>query len=310
MKIFLGDKFYRFLDDTHVENIRITKIKNENTFIATVYPNELQTYKIKLTKKQIEDYYTRIIPDGTLSFCIANLDLGLKDVIVVLYKTDELKEGSKLPFCACRQSVTDLFIQPTNNTTSIYAGMSVNRNSIPEGLKMEDILACNEIDESKSISVYMDDELDFWLSLINSSRMDTILLSMSTSVKPNVLGYCKTVEQLLKENDFMYDFLSAFDIHTVNFKVQTINEFELIPEHVYALEERFKVQMFKTYVIPYDRTIDMTEIQRNHILIKDIDNKIYIIAYDKGEYINRTYMNNIKDQRELIAMVNNKKITK
>ena len=90
MKIFLGDKFYRYIEETDtVEIIRIYKIKNENSFSY----NMVDGTKGTITKSELLDKYTKLKSDATLAFTIVNLQDNMKDVIVAMYRTNDLENG-------------------------------------------------------------------------------------------------------------------------------------------------------------------------------------------------------------------------
>ena len=86
MKIYLGDKFYKYHEENDsVEIIRIKKIKNENLFSY-----EVNGQSKKITRDELINNYTRLKPDGILAFTVVNLENKLKDVIVSLYRTKDL----------------------------------------------------------------------------------------------------------------------------------------------------------------------------------------------------------------------------
>lgn len=308
MKIFLGDKFYKYIEETDtVEVIRICKIKNENSFSYIM----LDGNKGSINKSELLADYTKLKSDATLAFTIVNLQDNMKDIIVAIYRTADLENGINLPYAVCRQNVFDLFTNQVQKGKTMYFGVSVSVDTIPEDVPFEMILACNGLAYDNKISVYMDDDLETILSFVNTSKFDAVLNNMYTKVSNSeIKGYCSSLKQLLVENDFMYDFLTGFNIHRVDFVLQTQENGELETNQRIIIEEMLKVEMFKTYVLKYDKEINLKEIKRNYILVSDKNNKLYIIGYDKGEYINRAYMQNIKDKRDAVAMLRYKKLNK
>lgn len=308
MKIFLGDKFYRYIEETDkVEIIRICKIKNENSF---TYIMDNGT-KCNITKTELLNDYTRLKADATLAFTIVNLQGDMKDVIVAMYKTKELEDGNNLPYAVCRQNIFDLFTNQVQKGKTMYFGVSVSVDTIPEDIPFEMTLACNGIAYDNKVSVYMDDTLETILSFVNTSKFDAVLNNLYTKINKNeIKGYCNSLKQLLVENDFMYDFLRAFDIHRVDFELETQENDELDVNQRIIIEEMLKVEMFRTYVLEYSKEVNLKEIKRSYILVSDKNKKLYIVGYDKGEYINRAYAQNIKDKRDAVAMLRYKKVNK
>lgn len=308
MKIFLGDKFYRYIEETDtVEIIRISKIKNENSFSYVTVDNTKGT----ITKSELLDSYTKLKSDATIAFTIVNLQDDMKDVIVAMYRTNDLENGVNLPYAVCRQNIFDLFTNQVQKGKTMYFGVSVSVDTIPEDVPFEMTLACNGLVYDNKISVYMDDTLETILSFVNTGKFDAVLNSIYTKVSNSeIKGYCNSLEQLLLENDFMYDFLRAFDIHRVDFELETQENGELDVNQRIIIEEMLKVEMFRTYVLEYDKEINLKEIKRNYILVSDKNNKLFIVGYDKGEYINRAYVQNIKDKRDAVAMLRYKKLNK
>lgn len=308
MKIFLGDKFYRYIEETDkVEIIRICKIKNENSF---TYITDNGT-KCNITKTELLNDYTRLKADATLAFTIVNLQGDMKDVIVAMYKTKELEDGNNLPYAVCRQNIFDLFTNQVQKGKTMYFGVSVSVDTIPEDIPFEMTLACNGIAYDNKVSVYMDDTLETILSFVNTSKFDAVLNNLYTKINKNeIKGYCNSLKQLLVENDFMYDFLRAFDIHRVDFELETQENDELDVNQRIIIEEMLKVEMFRTYVLEYSKEVNLKEIKRSYILVSDKNKKLYIVGYDKGEYINRAYAQNIKDKRDAVAMLRYKKVNK
>lgn len=308
MKIFLGDKFYRYIEETDkVEIIRICKIKNENSF---TYITDNGT-KCNITKTELLNDYTRLKADATLAFTIVNLQGDMKDVIVAMYKTKDLEDGNNLPYAVCRQNIFDLFTNQVQKGKTMYFGVSVSVDTIPEDIPFEMTLACNGIAYDNKVSVYIDDTLETILSFVNTSKFDAVLNNLYTKINKNeIKGYCNSLKQLLVENDFIYDFLRAFDIHRVDFELETQENDELDVNQRIIIEEMLKVEMFRTYVLEYSKEVNLKEIKRSYILVSDKNKKLYIVGYDKGEYINRAYAQNIKDKRDAVAMLRYKKVNK
>lgn len=304
--VYIGDRFFKKVSEDNSEDIRIKKFKGVNDVSVVTTTGK----QFKISRDKLAEDYVRLIPDGQLAVSI--VDTGkidnkvTKDVLVCLYRTEDLEDGRNIPFAVCRQNIEDFFTTQINNNPYVqYAGLSMSQATCPDGVEFAMILACNGIIHTTAISVYLDDTLDDILGLINTSKFDETLKEMHDKIAYNVVGHYPSLRQLLEANEFMYDFLSAYNIHQVPFEVQLINDCELYPEQRSILEEILKTEMFRTYVLKYDRDIDINEIQRNFVMISDNNKDVYIVAFDKGQYINETYKKAFKDRRDIVAMYKN-----
>lgn len=308
MKIYLGDKFYKYIKDTDsVEIVRIVKMKNTESFIIE---DEKTKEKFKISKSKLTSEFTRLKPDGYISFAIALLQDNLKDVIVSLYRRKDLDEGITLPYAACRQNIFDLFTNQIKKDNLTYIGISMSVDTVPEDTPYEILLACNGIADNYMVATYIDDTLDILLSMVRESKFDIVLQTLANNVSDsNVVGSCTTMRQLLTENNFMYDFYKGFNIIKMPLDIEIIEETnEIAPYQREILEDELKVEMFKTYILEYDKEIDLKKIEREFVLLSDKNDKLFVLAYDKGKYINRYYQQNIKDKRDVITMLKYKKI--
>lgn len=301
IKTNIGDKYYCILENDTLDIIRIMKFKNSETFICT-RNNE----QIKVSKKELEGY-TKLKPDGFITFNIVILENNIKDVIISFHRRKDMDAGVNIPYAVCRQNIFDLFSNIVKTDETIYVGTSISVDTVPEDVPYNMVLACNAVEHSEIISIYIDDTLENILELIpKRSKYDEILKILHDSlVGNNVQGYTTSVKQLLEENQFMYDFLKGFDIEKVPFEIKENDkhDYELEYNQIVYLEDLLKTEMFKTYVIKFSKEIDLKKIQRSHILISDKNDNLFIIGYDKGAYINRKYKKNIKDKRDAVALM-------
>lgn len=309
--IFVGTKYYNYKKEKdELEILKVVRIKNQNSLVLK---NEKTGEEYRMNPEELESKYTRLKPDAFISFSIAIMKSKtnkVKDVIVAMIRNDD-SDNDGLPYCVCRQNIDDLFSNQINkpiyedgNIVNYY-GASISKDTIPEDVPYEMTLACDEIEYSIMVSYYIGDKLDDILGLIKVSKFDTTLVNLATLSDKfkYIKGYCNSLKELLLLNDFMYDVLQGFNIYKIPFEVEKVNDFELNPIQRRYLEDYLKTEMFKTYVIEYDKEIDLKKIQRNYIMVSDINEKIYIVAYDKGEYINRNYRDNIKDKRDAITLL-------
>ena len=217
-------------------------------------------------------------------FSIVNIG-PTKDVVVVL-KSFPIEDD--LPYAVCRQSISDFF---TNNLRkseiATYVGVCVSRDTCPSNIDFKDVLSCNGIAENMPVAVYIDDSLEDILSLFRQKKYDTVLRNLEIVLKNNmrdniVLGCCKTLKELLENHNFMYDFRKCFKIMDLPFAIDEQSQ-ELSIENIQFMSNELKVDIVRTYVIPYSKEIDLKSIKRNYTLAASaVDNysKIYIVGYD------------------------------
>lgn len=307
MNTKIGLRYYKFINDKDYEVIRILRIKNSNSFVVK---NETTNSVIKITKDQLSEYI-KLKSDGYITFNILALDDGVEDVLVSLHRTLDIFKGDNFPYACCRQNIYDLFsnlIKRENEETREWVGTSMTKDTCPPDVDFNIALACNSVLYTDIINIYRDDTLEDILSMISVYRFDKVLNTLYDKMKDSKMfvGYTKTLKEFLTINDFMSDFYRSYNIIKINsFEINFNGTSILEPEQIELLEDIIKYKMSNIYIIHYDRDIDMGAIQRDYITVSDSGNKLYIIAYDKGEYTNRPY-DNMHDNTEKMYLLRNK----
>lgn len=299
MKINIGDKFYKVDDNENVQIIRVQKIKSNSIIVL-----DDKKQKQSISESELEQY-TKLKPDAYITFSIVTLEQNMKDIIISMHKRTDIEYGIQTPYAACRQNILDIFANQIIKDDTYYIGCSMSKDTCPPDVDYNVIVACNSISKMYMVSAYIDDYLDDWLEIIPIKKFDQVLENIYGSItNANLQGYSKSLRELLEVNGFMYDFHKGFNIEEVPFSV-VYNDItlELESNQVRYLEDLYKNEMFRTYVIKYTKEINLSKIQRSHVLISDTNNDLYIIAYDKGEYINRIYKQHIRDKRDVVAML-------
>lgn len=296
----LGTKFYTYHgDDTKATVYRLIKYKDSNkTYsLQNVDTSEI----IHITEDELtcnESEFVMLNPDGILNFIIVSVgaDNKSKDVLVVLHRKEN-GEISSTPYAVCRQGIEDIFINNTlaKKDNNLYIGASISRDTCPENIDFNIILACNEIVWIATTAVYFDDGLEdfnkYLFSGVNIKKFDTVLLNEANKITngyQNVKGSCRSMMELLTSNSFMHDFHSAFNILEVSFTINPEQETLLEQQH-YMFEIALTRRIGNTYVTPYSRDIDLSQINRSYVLCTyNSSPDIYIIGYD--ELDDKTYI--------------------
>lgn len=298
-KIAIGDKYYKVLDDDSVDIFRVSGTAHDKIKISRGINNK------KVGLDYFKDY-TKINPDGFIFFNIVNMgptEQEGQDVLVTLNRKDDIKKHNGLPYIGCRQNIFDLYSNPTNNTNSTILAMSMTVDTVPEGSNYEDILACHSVDYFEKVSVYLEDTLDEIISLVDDiGKFDKVLWKMYNNMKDSEFtGLNKDLKSLLYTTHFEYDFKRAYDIHQVDFEIKIVDD-GLTYESKILLEGIVKEEIIASYALPYDKEINLAAIERKYVLVSDVKDKLYVVAYDSGEYVNRPY-DDMGDKTEVIELI-------
>lgn len=284
-KIYTGSKFYRFEEGSETpEVIRIRNVDYDKNIVKYTDSNNK---KCKINYTELNSKYKMLAPDGLVSISIVQVDQN-PDVIVALKafpKNDkEYNIMNNLPYAICRQMVTDFFsLGSAVSEDDIIFGVSVSQDTCPANIDYNLMLACTGLDFNKMIAVYLDDTLDTILSLFDNSRFDKVFESLSEKYH-GVKGIVKSLRDLLVENNFMYDFRKCFKIIEIPFSIDEETE-GLNSANIDYLMKELKVNIIETYVVRYDRTIDLSKIKRSYVLATSAQENhehVYLIGYDKA----------------------------
>ena len=296
MQVCVGQKYYYYENesDDSLNVFQILKVRRKEVIGIL---NGKSTVKIKPdTLKK----HTLIKPDGYLTISIVELGDKNEDVIVTLCRKQD-GDGVTKPFAVCRQGIADVFANQIIKDDSVFLiGTSVNADNCPTNVDFNMISACDRIKSYKIIACYSEDSLDKTLSLIDTTVFDETLFHLYNK-SPNLIklmdinlpvyGFCKSLKELLEFNNFEYDYLKAFNINQVPFALDSkvVNDNTIIdPEQLKYLEDIANCHILNTYIMKYDKTINLNLVKRNYIMISDSTKQVYIIAYDSGEHLDKS----------------------
>lgn len=310
MNVLKNTRYYRWIG-SELEEVRIVRIQNPSTgsIIVTKGPNFGQRKKIDF--EELENNYTKLRPDGFITFNIVSMNNSLKDVVVFINRNIDIESNIGKPYAVCRQCVSDLFAQQLSNNGLEYYGISITQDTCPADVEFENYLACEKVELSESVSFYIGDKLSNILSILkHMQKYDQVLNDLNHKhclykgmnnkyfaetyrKNDDCEGFCKTLESLLKLNNFQYDLHTAFGvipldltINDIAIKDSTTENYALSAQANTILSSVLLVSINKSLIVPYDKDIDLDAIKRKYCLISDIDNNIYLVAYTiSGKYI-------------------------
>lgn len=304
----IGAYFFKYEENENGEQelilLRLYKVKSKNTFLL----RDKQKNKVVLSKKQLEEF-SMLEPDGLIIHVLASDPQQGVDTMCLLYRMKDINDNINEPYAVCRQNIIDPFEMILNNDPyTTVVGVSISRDTAPEGFDFKSICIAAGIRDQKINFIYKDDSFEDIMSFVNEELYDKALMiikdHMDDSDNIKYKGFKDSYRSLLMENDFMYDFRRAFDIIRLNLTIDTsINRwtedgiYKISENEIRTIESLTKHVVISPVLIKYDKTIDLDEIQRSYILFEDLNKELYIVSYDKGEYINREY-DSLEDQRD------------
>lgn len=288
----VGVKYFRYTDDNELELIRILNDSNPNDF---KYKKEGEAKRGRISRDTLDKEYSKLTPDGVIYFNIVTVG-ELEDVMIMMYRSKDINEKATLPYLVCRQNVTDLFANTINpDYNNLITGLAISQDSLPEKISMETILACDNIKKTVSVSAYIDDTIYDILSLIKTKPYDIVLYNLFADhvrykykgkikeyMNKTILdGYCKTLKSIMIDNEFMYEFYRGFGIFPVTFEItkEELLKNSLSFSHMITMSKVTMRKIQKTFITPFDKTFDLSEIKRDYFLLIDSNDKLFIVAY-------------------------------
>lgn len=305
----IGAYFFKYENDNLIL-LRLYKVKTKNRFLL----KDKDGNKVYLTKEQLEDF-SMLEPDGLIIHILASDPNQGIDTICLLYKMDDLNNNINEPYAVCRQNIIDPFEMLLNNDPNkTYVGVSISKDTAPEGFDYRTVCLASGIRDQKLVFVYKDDSFEDIMSFVNQRIFDKALSiikeHMDNTDMMKYVGFKDTYRDLLIENDFMYDFRRAFNILRIKIAIdKSIDRwtedgiYKISNDEIKSIESITKYQILAPILIKYDKTVDISEIKRSYIIFEDINKDIYIISYEKGNYINREY-DALSDKRDMELLQN------
>ena len=288
----LGSKFYKYIDD-ELEIIRILEVKEDDSILVWNYRTKEQS-TLDIDKL---DRYVQILPDAKMDIMITSYDRSesTKDVYVWVYKTDDISKGISQPKLVIRQDVVNQLktmdaLLSQSNLQYVGIGMTdyINNTS---GRPLLDISDFHHVIDNCTIDLYVMDTSEEIFRNIPSgfkSKVNEVLENISKiSETSTFVGFSKSLESLLKDNEFIPLYRSIFNIRYLDITIDSSKTpIELSEEQKHYIEDLLSKYIDNIDILECrENTNVYAYVIRKHIIISDASEKIYIMAYDEiGSY--------------------------
>lgn len=305
----IGAYFFKY-EEGELILLRLYKVKDKNRYLFRDTNNK----KVQLTKTQFETF-SMLEPDGLIVHVLASDPNQGIDTLCMLYRMKDINNDIIEPYAVCRQNIIDPFeLILNNNPNKTYVGVSISKDTAPEGFDYISVCAASGIRDQKVHFIYKDDSFEDIISFVNQPIFDKALQIIKTHMDESDIikfeGFNNTYKELLHQNDFMYDFRRAFGIIRINLTIDTSIErwtddeiYKFTYKEIEIIESIMKHRIIDPILIKYDKSVDLDEIKRSYIIFEDMNKNIYVVSYNKGNYINREY-DALSDQRDKDLLLN------
>ena len=202
----LGNKYYiSSPNGESFEIIRIIKVKKSGEL--TIRNEETGNTTKTTIEKLKESGYKKLKPNGVISFTAVKVgtepetNYPVEDVVVCLFRREDLDTNNGVPYAVCRQNINDIFYRfmASDPTEEQYVGLSCTQDSFPEmeHVDFSAMLVCEEVyaDRVINVNVYLQDTLDTILSMIKISIYDKILSNLRQSYIRTTIETCNLLKK-------------------------------------------------------------------------------------------------------------------
>ena len=303
----IGTK-YQIFEGEELKVRRVVRAKDDNTYVMK---EDGVDQNFIVTNKELADKYVRLTPDAFLNIMITKEPAfegsEVNDVYFCVNRATDITMGVQEPALILRQNVYSNF---KNISSSMFGDVYIGEcltivNSHKE--EIVELISFEEIIKQCSVATYLDDsEDDILMCIPNKFKkdIDTTLLSIKSSLPEMCKGATESLVELWKDNDFIGNYKSIFNIVQIDFPIMlgkdslNINgDIVLNAKQKQRLEDMLRRYISNIRVIKYDKDIDISKIVNvQHVVVCDSENKIYLIAYDVDGY----YMDNEADDKQVI----------
>ena len=278
------DKYYRIFDyfGTTIKQVWTMINNSEDQFIKFKVDN----IGMKMTIEELKKNYIRLIPDGF--FTISNIDYPINygkdrgyDVLCTL-----AKGRNTVPDIICRQDTIDVF-KYSNESKYVPIGISIPRKACPSNMDYQVFMYAENIKDFRAIACYIDDSINTVLKYVGPlNRYNATMKKLYEKYRGTKMAGCnQNVYDLLVNTGFDRDFYELFGVLPYPFAIDmsrsVMNEKEEnIINSVINTDKNHR--MTNIIYAPYDRGVDMSQIDSKYVLVNAGNNSqpaIFIFSY-------------------------------
>ena len=291
----IGTK-YQIFEEDELKVRRVVRSKGDDTYILKENGNN---QNIIVYTKDLADKYVKLTPDAFLNIMItkepAYEGSEVNDVYFCVNRVTDITMGIQEPALILRQNIYSKF---KNITASLFGNVYIGEcatlvNSSKE--ELIELMTFEEIIKQHSVAVYLDDsEEDILACIPNKFKKDinATLCNIKSTMPEMCKGTTESIEQLWKENDFIGNLKSIFNITQIDFPIvlgkesyNTEGDIVLNEKQKQRLQDMLRRYISDIKVIKYDKDIDVSKIVNvQHVVVSDSENQIYLIAYTVDGY--------------------------
>lgn len=276
----IGTKFFKKINENEEQLIRIVKKKN-NKYIYYDESDDSHKYK-ELSTEELNEF-TKLKEDAKISFndVLISTDNGLtkplKDEIILVIRKNDTEN-----YIVCRQFIPDIFYQLVF-PNSTKKGCCVTKDSCPTNIKFKALGSCQKLVSSTTISIYLDDTKEIIYELIKN-KLKTInkFFDEQKYLINYYEGIADTLEQLLDETGFWDELEKSLGITKLD---SPINNNMLSADQLVYLQNKISYLINNIDIVEYWYDIDISKIKGDYMILKDSNNKLYLLSYLKEDFI-------------------------
>lgn len=290
MNIHFGSKYYTYKKEERYA-FRPIEVNDDKVLVRNVNQDKVTTTFIP--KTFLEQLTVEVLPDALLDIMITEYEDGRKDIYAWVFRIDAIAANKLEAALMLRQDVISHLKNEymLNNNSQIMVGECLTELNNPTDDKLMDFAEYHKIVKDHSVSVYLSDTTEDILGCFPQSFLEDVNDVLADLAKLNsdqIHGYCENIEQLFKENDFIANYRSLFNIQQIDYPIilgpESYNQdgdIELNSKQHEMLENMLRKKVTNVKVLEYDHDIDIKNIvSQNHILVSDKTEKIFLITFD------------------------------
>ena len=288
MKI-LGTKYQTYIDDKLVV-LRLKKYNKDNNSYIFV---DVKGRKVEVPAEEA-DKFVALSPDAIMNIMYTKSDNDKPDIYICVHNAMNT-EDNIIPDIILRQDIYS-YSKNWGVGNTIYVGDCLLKKTAPSEKDYKELMVFDNIVDSDSIVLYLDDTMESINSIINQkyfNKYDDVLKDIYDKQHKLAKGYCKSLIELMKDNNFITAYRSLFNITQLDFPIKIKGNYTddgvitLNKKQVLRLEEVLQKYITDITVLEYDKDIDISKIVKNtHIVVSDSNEDIFIINYKvSGEMV-------------------------